>query len=386
MRHLILREAGGMGDVVRTFPVLEALQGSDPGGRVEYVCLNGYEGLVALSGLADAVHHVAERERRGRDETPSPSRHTYLNRIGAFEPDVNIIDLYCPAYRHEVETGGAVTLDRVQLFCRAAGVPPSRPRIELPAEDVARTRERLLRDGRGTAENAESAEQAKTAIPEARKAVGQARSFSASSAVQSPAARPLIGLAPYATHAARSWLGRERLRELGRLLRSAGFGLAMFHSWKCPRPNRDEGSPAGAGAAPALRLGWRDLALSIAACDMLIAADTGPLHMAGALGVPTLGLFGSTSGEVICRPYPTHTWMTAPERPSGCAGACYGRPSRGYAREVCGRLGCDALRRLTPRDVVEKALAATANLTTEARKSRRAKRKGGLHAYPLNRA
>jgi len=361
MRHLILREAGGMGDVVRTFPVLQALKrraldGRDPGNRVEYVCLSGYEGLIALSGRADAVHTVSERERRGRDEPPDPSRHAYLRRIGAFEPDVNIIDLYCPAYRHEVETGGAVTLDRVGLFCRAAGVVPSRPRIDLPRQDIARARERLLEigghvpipggHGIGT-------------CPPGFRAVFSASS--ATSAVQSPAARPLVGLAPYATHAARSWLGRERLCELGRLLRSAGLGLVMFHSWKCPRPNRDEGSPADAGAAPALRLGWRDLALSIAACDMMISVDTGPLHLAGALGVPTLGLFGCTSGEVICRPYPTHTWMTAPDPLSGgvatgCAGACHGRPSRGYAREVCGRAGCDLMNRITPQDIAHRAL------------------------------
>jgi len=328
MRHLILREAGGMGDVVRTFPVLQALKrraldGRDPGHRVEYVCLSGYEGLVALSGRADAVHAVSERERRGRDERPDPSRHAYLKRIGAFEPDTRIIDLYCPAYRHEVETGGAVTLDRVELFCRAAGVTPSRPRIDLPSQDIARTRERIA---------------------------------------ESTGERPIVGLAPYATHAARSWLGAERLRELGRLLGSAGLGLVMFHSWKCPRPGRDEGSPKDAGAVAALRLGWRDLALSIAACDTLISVDTGPLHLAGALGVPTLGLFGATSGEVICRPYPTHTWMTAPDTLSrdvatGCAGACHGRPSRGYAREVCGRLGCELMNRITPREVFKQALA-----------------------------
>jgi ADP-heptose:LPS heptosyltransferase len=358
MRHLILREAGGMGDVVRAFPVLRALKRRDPGARVEFMCLAGYEDLVRLSGCVDVVYTVAEDERRARGESPSPSRHGYLRRIGAFDADVNVIDLYCPAYRHEVETRGAVTLDRVELFCRAAGVEPSQPIIELLPEDILRARERLLRDGFGTAEDAENAETARHGVTKTRRAVRPVPSpsaYSASSAVQSFAETPLlVGLAPYATHGSRSWLGRERLRELGGLLRAEGSRLVMFHSWKCPRPGRDEGSPADAGAFAALRLGWRDLATSIAACDVLIAADTGPLHIAGALGVPTLGLFGSTSGEVICRPYPTHKWMTATTPPSGCHAPCYGRPSRGYSFEVCSRLGCEALRGLTPGDVAQR--------------------------------
>ncbi|MHC5054683.1 MAG: glycosyltransferase family 9 protein [Planctomycetota bacterium] len=375
MRHLILREAGGMGDVLRTFPVARALKTREPEARVEYVCLAGYEGLVKLSGSVDAVHVVSERERRGRDKRPDPARHPYLARIGAFKPGTRTIDLYCPAYRHEVETGGAVTLDRVELFCRAAGVEPSTPRIELPLWDAARARERLLRSGSLTAENAE---ESKAGTVEAGIAVRQVPPFSASSAssaVQSSASRPLIGLAPYATHAARSWLGRERLCELGELLRGAGMRLVMFHSRKCPRPNRDEGTPADAGAFPALRLNWRDLAASVAACDVLIAADTGPLHLAGALGVPTVGLFGCTSGEVVCQPYmngdPTHEWMSASAPPAGCRAPCYGRPSRGYSSKVCGRSGCRALWDVRPRVVAEWALATTANLTAETQRAQR---------------
>ncbi len=330
MRHLILREAGGMGDVIRTFPVARALKDRDPAARVEYVCLAGYERLVWLFGCVDAVHVVTERERRGRDERPDPARHPYLKSLGAFEPGTNVIDLYCPAYRHEAETGGAVTLDRVELFCRAARVEPSPPSIDLPIEDIARARERFAR------------------------ALGR---------------RPVVGLAPYATHAARSWLGRARLRELGRLLRGASLGLVMFHSWKCPRPGRDEGGPADAGALPALRLKWREFACAVAACDVMIAVDTGPLHLAGALGVPTIGLFGCTSGEVVCRPYPTHSWFTSPELPTGCRAPCYGRPSRGYASDVCGRAGCEALRRISPRDVVDRLRLISPQRSRRARRT-----------------
>lgn len=78
MRFVLLREAGGLGDVVRTLPVARGLKRRYPGARVEYVALAGYEGLVKLSPDVDAVHAVSERERRGRDEKPDPAAHERL--------------------------------------------------------------------------------------------------------------------------------------------------------------------------------------------------------------------------------------------------------------------------------------------------------------------
>jgi ADP-heptose:LPS heptosyltransferase len=37
-----------------------------------------------------------------------------------------------------------------------------------------------------------------------------------------------------------------------------------------------------------------DLAAVIARCSLFVAGDTGPLHLADALGIPTVALFGST--------------------------------------------------------------------------------------------
>jgi ADP-heptose:LPS heptosyltransferase len=132
------------------------------------------------------------------------------------------------------------------------------------------------------------------------------------------------------------------------MLREAGARLVFFHSWKCARPGRDEVRPHEIGAYPALRLPWPELAATIAACELVISVDTGIFHLAGALSVPTLGLFGPTSGEVMCRPYPTHSPVTSPERPPGCDPPCYGRPERGYSKDVCGRVGCEVLRGVTP--------------------------------------
>ena len=365
MRFVLLREAGGLGDVVRTLPVARGLKRRYPDARVEYVALAGYEGLVKLSPDVDAVHAVSERERRGRDEKPDPAAHAYLQRFvtGEHAARTRFIDLYCPAYRHEVRTEGAVTLDRVELFCRAAGVDPSTPRIIVPAAEKANA----TADGRRWTQ---------IERPSKRRPPSHLRS----SAFICGSRCRRIGLAPYATHAARSWLGKARLVELARALRWHGVRLVFFHSWKGPRPGRDEGSARDIGATGALRLPWPELAAAVAGCDLVISADSGIFHLAGALGVPALGLFGPTSGEIMCRPYPTHTWITASlsarERPPGCRPPCYCRGSRGYSPDLCGKTGCKLLWQISPAEIVSR-LRPTASTTKTPRSPRTATAEGG---------
>ncbi len=56
----------------------------------------------------------------------------------------------------------------------------------------------------------------------------------------------------------------------------------------------------------------RTLAGAIAAADLLIANDTGVLHLGAAVGVPVLALFGPTDPTVWCPAAPGVRWMRAP--------------------------------------------------------------------------
>jgi heptosyltransferase-2 len=44
----------------------------------------------------------------------------------------------------------------------------------------------------------------------------------------------------------------------------------------------------------------RELAARIAGLELFLANDSGPMHLAGALGVPTVAIFGSTDPRVTC--------------------------------------------------------------------------------------
>lgn len=71
---------------------------------------------------------------------------------------------------------------------------------------------------------------------------------------------------------------------------------------------------------------------AIARCDVVVAGDTGPLHIARALGIPVIALFGPTSErhhafhrrdrvlsvDLACRPCSDHGGLVCPERHHRC--------------------------------------------------------------------
>jgi lipopolysaccharide heptosyltransferase I len=102
-------------------------------------------------------------------------------------------------------------------------------------------------------------------------------------------------------------------RELGRRLADEA-GARVVVTWG---PGEDDdartiaATAAGALVAPPTTL--RELAALMRRARLLIAGDTGPIHIAAAVGTPCLGLYGPTSG-VRNGPYgPGHRVLQAPD-------------------------------------------------------------------------
>jgi len=74
--------------------------------------------------------------------------------------------------------------------------------------------------------------------------------------------------------------------------------------------------------------------------SLCISVDTAILHMAAAFGLPTVGLFGPTNGDVIMRHYPTAVNAELPV--SIPCRNCYYRSSFG-ASEECAKAGCTVM-------------------------------------------
>ena len=101
----------------------------------------------------------------------------------------------------------------------------------------------------------------------------------------------------------------ERFGEVAAALEAAGHRVAVAAG-----PG-EEGLPArvdaGAGR-PLARLpgsGVRVLAGAIRAADLLLANDTGILHLGASVGVPVLALFGPTDPAIWCPSAPRVRWM-----------------------------------------------------------------------------
>jgi ADP-heptose:LPS heptosyltransferase len=91
-----------------------------------------------------------------------------------------------------------------------------------------------------------------------------------------------------------------------------------------------------AGAPGALDVGGRtdlvDLAAVLSLCDLVVTNDTGPMHLAGAVGTPTVSLWGPSDPSEVRQVGAPDTRVTGPELP--CK-PCY--------RNHCGRRGAGTL-------------------------------------------
>jgi lipopolysaccharide heptosyltransferase II len=127
------------------------------------------------------------------------------------------------------------------------------------------------------------------------------------------AGRPIVALHPggAATGLFRRW-PRENFEELAlRLRRDLGLGVALVGDASERAMLEGIARAAGDGVAVAAGPPLGHIAGVIAKCRAFVGNDSGPLHIAAALGVPVVGIYGPTN-EVRTAPYgPGHTVLTA---------------------------------------------------------------------------
>lgn len=152
---------------------------------------------------------------------------------------------------------------------------------------------------------------------------------SASAGAGPPA--PLVALVPGAHAPARRW-PPDRFAELARLVLGRGARVVLLGG------AREAALTARvARAAPgALDLGGRtdlfDLAAVLSLCDLVVTNDTGPMHLAGAVGTPTVSLWGPSDPAEVRQVGAPDRRVTGPEL--ACK-PCY--------RNVCRRRGTGTL-------------------------------------------
>jgi len=105
----------------------------------------------------------------------------------------------------------------------------------------------------------------------------------------------VVGLVPSTNMVIKRWMMANWLA-LDAHLQERGFRTLLF----CDRPNnamQKAFAAAGSKAVP-VHSSLDNVAGMLNECDLVVGVDTGLLHMAGALDVPWVGLFGPTNPEV----------------------------------------------------------------------------------------
>lgn len=174
--------------------------------------------------------------------------------------------------------------------------------------------------------------------------------------------QPLVALHPYSTHPDKAWLVNGWHALAGRL---STAGHAWFVVGRSGGSGGNEASPlsgvaeqvrsAGGRAADFTnRTGLRETCALLAAADVLVTGDSGPLHLAAGVGTPVVALFGPTARE----------WGFCPEGPRDVVletdDAC--RPCSLHGARRCGHAG-RCMRGIAPDAVfaaVRKVTAGTA--------------------------
>lgn len=308
----VVREAGGLGDLVRLMAVFAGLKKKYPGAEIHFYCLEHFRELVMpmCGGLIDKYYCVPVTSRRARLSEINEDEFPYLKR--GIRYDLTF-DMYCPAYLHEIDTYGAVTTDRTRLWCNAADVEFSYPKLNVPERERQFARDWIEK-------HSEDPDQ-------------------------------LVAIQPFGTSLSRNW-PVYNWKELISKLTKAGLSVVAFDC--CGRIRH-------LNTYREWNLSYCQLAGLLQQCSLCISGDSGLFHVAAGVRTMALGLFGPTSGEVMCKGWPdglTHylhhaePWLVE-ERPEECIPICYSRPARGWS-QTCIDAGCFILNAITPETVMAK--------------------------------
>ena len=287
MNIRVLREAGGIGDIVRIIPAIQGLRETYPRARIDVFIPEHYAPLIERAGVANRIVKTPWN-RRPRLAAPDNSKWPYLRTDTKYDMTV---DLYCPAFAHEVNHPHGVWNNRAELFCMAANVWPEnlRPHIPISVQEVDAARAMLAK--RGIAER-----------------------------------RGYVAIQPFSTDPARDW-PPDKWIALADGLAIEGYGVFALDSQK----GRTRAFPV----PQVVGLPLLQLAALLKAVKLLICPDSGLAHLSGAVGGHTVALTASQSGGVLYRHYPKHIYLSPPESaiPKGCQWPCYWRRPRHCQRK-----------------------------------------------------
>ena len=314
-RSFLVVEPWGLGDVVLTTPLLDALRENFSGAAITLLAKPHAELLLAHSGLVDEVIKFdfpwtafAGKYRPSRYET------------AAFE------NLFRQLRKRDFDVSLDARRDiRSNVVTYLAG---ARRRIGYDFGGGAHLLTDVLPSGDQSAHKIEdwlallvplgvrghASQQPRLVVTEAERATARDRL----KLLGISTSAPLIGLHPGASHAVRRWDERRYSEVVADLLRDGVAEVVIFEEKK-----GDSAGIATSRAVPRVRTGLREMMALISECDMMMCSDSGPMHIAEALDVPVVALFGGSRSEWYGPRGERHSVIQVDEMPCRpCFDAC----------------------------------------------------------------
>jgi len=309
----IIREAGGVGDVVRLFPVLRELKKKYPGDKLWLYAPIRYSQLYYCSGVKHTLVPTPDVKRK-RLSPLDDKLWSYLSKPVGVRKWKFDVDEYCPGFAEEVKMGQDVDRDRIECFCRAAKVWPCDP---MPYLYV------------GT--RAERSANAFFSDFNLKKYLG------------------VVTVQPFSTDRGRDW-PKHKWFELCNSLEEAGFAVIVLDVV----PGRTE------RFSSFLRIIGQPLphvASVIRSADLHIGPDSGLMHIASAVGTPTLVLMAAQPFHIVCKHYKKAVLISPP---LGAIGPCKSWPCLWHRPMQCvpyvSKRPCPILQRIQVVDVLKAAV------------------------------
>jgi heptosyltransferase-2 len=300
-----------VGDVCMSTPMLRALREAFPGTLIGGLCRPGMDELLAGTRFLDEVHVQRASGVMGPKHAAAKVRHarydTALLLTNSFSTALAVRMAGIPRrIGYDRDARGILLTDKLRAPTRADGSWAPVPAVDyywtlaerflLPASRVGGAAKGPLELGLTDAQRAAGNDLLARALPGLEPT------------------RPLAILNPGGNNPAKRWPA-ERFARLGAwLARERGWAVLVNGS---PGERELTGRIASevSSLAPGAAVG--DLAASgvtlaslkavVARAGLMVTNDTGPRHIAAALGVPVVTMFGPTD----------HRWTTIPTRPGG---------------------------------------------------------------------
>ena len=287
LRLLVVR-LGAMGDILHSMPAVTALRQAHPEWTIGWAiepqwrglfCANGCEPRTPAMPLVDQLHMVPAKKWAKSPLTSATLRD--IRRVRS--------ELRAMRYDIVVEMQGAVRAAMVARWARTRRVIGEAQ----PRESVAKWffDEKVVTRGVHVIEqslevaNAIFGENLPMTLPLLPR-------DSAADAKAAELQQPFVLLSPGAGWGAKRWPA-DRYGAVARQLVQAGYGV-VINSGPAEEYLAREIVESSGGSARVLVLDMAELIAVTRRSSLAIAGDTGPLHLACALGRPVVGIFGPT--------------------------------------------------------------------------------------------